>query len=68
MYCIANFSVVSLENLPKFSDDPQLNEVCQVSAGSDRLIEQVFCQADLWKVHKQIRTIHVTDRFPRTWE
>lgn len=33
---------------------------------SDR--ESVFAQADLWNLQKHMKTIHVTDRFPRTWE
>lgn len=28
----------------------------------------VFSQVDLWKLQKHMKTIHVTDRFPRTWE
>ncbi|MCA6451317.1 MAG: hypothetical protein IM584_13780 [Chitinophagaceae bacterium] len=30
--------------------------------------EAVFSQADLWNVQKHMKAIHVTDRFPRTWE
>lgn len=30
--------------------------------------EAVFSQADLWNLQKHMKTIHVTDRFPRTWE
>lgn len=30
--------------------------------------EAVFSQADLWNMQKHMKTIHVTDRFPRTWE
>jgi hypothetical protein len=30
--------------------------------------EAVFTQVDLWNLQKQMKTIHVTDRFPRTWE
>lgn len=28
----------------------------------------VFSQADLWNLQKHMKTIHVTDRLPRTWE
>lgn len=28
----------------------------------------VFSQVDLWNLEKHMKTIHVTDRFPRTWE
>lgn len=38
-------------------------EVC-VETGK----EAVFTQVDLWNLQKQMKTIHVTDRFPRTWE
>ena len=30
--------------------------------------ETVFSQADLWNLQKHMKTIHVTDRLPRTWE
>ncbi|HEY1020223.1 MAG TPA: hypothetical protein VGE25_14550 [Sediminibacterium sp.] len=30
--------------------------------------EAVFTQVDLWNLQKHMKTIHVTDRFPRTWE
>lgn len=30
--------------------------------------EVVFTQVDLWNLQKHMKTIHVTDRFPRTWE
>lgn len=30
--------------------------------------EAVFSTADLWNLQKQMKTIHVTDRLPRTWE
>ncbi len=30
--------------------------------------ETIFSQADLWNLQKHMKTIHVTDRFPRTWE
>lgn len=34
----------------------------------ERERESVFTQVDLWNLQKQMKTIHVTDRFPRTWE
>ncbi len=69
MYYIANHSVVSSENIPVISDNfPETN-------GQEILVDElaafkdpVFCQADLWNLHKHSRTIHVTDRLPRTWE
>lgn len=30
--------------------------------------EAVFTQVDLWNLQKHMKGIHVTDRFPRTWE
>lgn len=69
MYYIANYSVISLDTVPVVSDNfPELS-------GSETLVDEIteckepiFCQADLWNLHKHSRTIHVTDRLPRTWE
>jgi hypothetical protein len=30
--------------------------------------ETVFSAADLWNLQRNQKTIHVTDRLPRTWE
>lgn len=38
------------------------------NAGEEMDKEAVFTQVDLWNLQKQMKTIHVTDRFPRTWE
>ena len=34
----------------------------------DQEKEAVFSHVDLWHLQKNMKTIHVTDRFPRTWE
>lgn len=69
MYYIANYSVVSSENIPVLSDN--YPETKEIEIHADEIVEfkeAVFCQADLWNLHKHARTIHVTDRLPRTWE
>ena len=69
MYYIANFSIISLEDKPVVSESNAETNTCGVFTENDKkLKETVFCQADLWNVHRRMRTIHVTDRFPRTWE
>lgn len=69
MNYIANFSVVSIDRTGEApvleSDKLQQDQNQDCSNPND---ESVFCQADLWNLQKQMRKIHVTDRFPRTWE
>lgn len=69
MYYIANFSVLSLEKEQPISEKNKLSNACAMpEANNKEMRELVFCQADLWNVHRQMRTTHVTDRLPRTWE
>ena len=69
MYYIANYSVVSMDQVPVVSDNfPELSDNETLVDEVAECKELVFCQADLWNLHKRSRTIHVTDRFPRTWE
>jgi hypothetical protein len=69
MYYIANFSVVTMEDASVFvAEESEVNACDLFNENNQPCRETVFCQADLWKVHRQMRTIHVTDRFPRTWE
>lgn len=41
---------------------------CRKDVCVEKEKEAVFSQADLWNLQKHMKTIHVTDRFPRTWE
>jgi hypothetical protein len=67
MYYIANFSVLAANEQRELS--LQITDsVDEISCGSDESKEPVFCQADLWNLHRHQKTIHITDRFPRTWE
>ena len=69
MYYIANFSVVSMDRAPVGSDNfPELTDSETLVDKITECKETVFCQADLWNLHKHSRTIYVTDRLPRTWE
>ena len=69
MYYITNHSVDSSENIPVISDNfPEAIEQEIMVEELATCKEPVFCQADLWNLHKHSKTIHVTDRLPRTWE
>jgi hypothetical protein len=69
MNYIANFSVVSIDRtgLADGLESDMLQQDLH-KENSKQNDESVFCQADLWNLQKQMRRIHVTDRFPRTWE
>ena len=69
MYYIANFSVISRNNevvIPFHYTD--VNATLMPAVGIKEIGMHVFCQADLWKIQRQMRTKHVTERLPRTWE
>ncbi len=69
MNYIANFSVVSREvnGKPNGAQTDRYQQEA-VNKCHNQNNQSVFCQADLWNLQKRMRRIHVTDRFPRTWE
>lgn len=69
MNYIANFSVVSIDRTGESAGlESEMLQQDLNKESSHQNDESVFCQADLWNLQKQMRRIHVTDRFPRTWE
>lgn len=69
MYYIANFSVISRNNeavMPFHNTD--VNTTLNPAVDIREIGMPVFCQADLWNIQRQMRTKHVTERLPRTWE
>lgn len=69
MNYIANFSVVSCDRTGESAGlESDMLQQDLKNESSDQNDVSVFCQADLWNLQKQMRRIHVTDRFPRTWE
>lgn len=70
MNYIANFSVISLNNdtVIRFHCT-DVNAATLIPAADIKDTgPHVFCQADLWNIQRQMRTRHVTERLPRTWE
>lgn len=61
----ANQANAVLNETAELSMSPSM---CTPMAELPHQREAVFSQADLWNMQKHMKTIHVTDRFPRTWE
>jgi hypothetical protein len=69
MYYLTERSVMANESNTVFAEIAgQLNNPSTEIICAENGHEVVFSQVDLWNLQKQMKTIHVTDRFPRTWE
>lgn len=69
MYYLANFSVVSINQIPAISrNGSELDEGDSFRMHENESKKPVFSQVDLWNLQRHMRTIHVSDRIPRIWE
>lgn len=69
MYYLTERSVMANDMNTVFAEtaDPFTSQ-SMVNESVDEEKEAVFSHVDLWHLQKNMKTIHVTDRFPRTWE
>lgn len=69
MYYLTERSVMANDMDRVFAEtaDPFTSQSTE-NESEDQEREAVFSHVDLWHLQKNMKTIHVTDRFPRTWE
>lgn len=69
MYYLANFSVVSIDQMSTISiNSSELDDGDILSMNENESRKTIFSQVDLWNLQRHMRTIHVSNRIPRTWE
>ncbi len=69
MYYLANFSVVSIDQMSTISINcSELDDGDILSMKENESRKTIFSLVDLWNLQRHMRTIHVSNRIPRTWE
>ncbi len=69
MYYLTERSVMANDITAVFAEPANsLTSQSMENESEDQEKEAVFSHIDLWYLQKNMKTIHVTDRFPRTWE